>query len=109
MNGETKPKAIVEDILRRALAPLGLSDLEVIDSLDHDGDPVVLATANYRAEAPKLDPRRLLDAIVEAQNALSAIGDSRSVLVQNLFADGDAVPDDFAPKSSNRRRKTIAG
>jgi hypothetical protein len=108
MNDETGPKKIVEDILRRALAPLGLSNLEIADSLDHDGDPVILAIANYGIEAPKLDPRRLLDAIVEAQNALSAAGDSRSVLVQNFFADGEAVPDDLAPKSPNLRRKTIA-
>jgi len=108
MKEETNAKTTVDDILRRALTPLGLGDLEIIDSLDHDGDPVILATAKYRAGAPKLDPRRLLDAIVEAQNALSRIGDNRGVLVQNLFVDGDAAPDDFAPRSPNRRRKTVA-
>lgn len=105
MVDENKAAQIVEPILRKSLEPLGLERLEIADSFDHDGDPIVLATVHYRAGAPKLRPRVLLDAIVEAMASMSNSGDNRILIVRNIFADGEAAREDFRPQSAPRRRK----
>ena len=108
MSDKSNAAQIVEPILRRSLEPFGLASLAIENSFGHDGDPIVLATARYRLGAPKLQPRVLLDAIVEARAQLSGSGDDRMVIVRNLFADGEAARDDFKPRSAPRRRKTAA-
>ena len=99
---------IVEPVLRRSLQPFGLEHLEIVDSIGHDGDPIVLATARYRVGAPKLQPRALLDAIVEATARLSESGDNRALIVRNAFSDGVTASDDFKPRPATRRRKTAS-
>ena len=106
MTTDIKAKEIVEPILTRALVPFGLARLEVEGAFDHDGDPIIRATARYRPNAPKLQPRVLLDAVVQAMNELAKEGDSRFVHVRNVYAGGRAVTDDLAPPK--KRRKAAA-
>ena len=105
MSDENKAAQIVEPVLRNSLEPFGLESLEIANSFDHDGDPIVLATVHYRVGAPKLRPRVLLDAIVEATALMSKSGDDRILIVHNMFADGEAARDDFKPQSKPRRRR----
>jgi len=98
-------KLIVEPILTQALKPFGLTGLELADAVDHDGDPIIQAIARYRTNAPKLQPRVLLDAVNQAMIRLSERGDNRFVYVRNVYAGGRAVADDFKPLSKSRRGK----
>jgi hypothetical protein len=108
MNDDNMTRKIVEPILRRALEPMGLADLELSSSEDHYGDPIIRGIARYRPDAPKFQARVYLDAVVEAMAALSRNGDDRFILVQNLFSDGEPAIDDYLPPPKRRRAKAIA-
>jgi RNA binding exosome subunit len=97
MIDEIEARKIVEPILRRALEPYGLAELEVVSSVGHYGDPILLAIAKYRADAPKLPVKAQLDAVVGAMSDLSRSGDDRFLHVRNVFADGEPAVDDFPP------------
>lgn len=100
-------KQIVEPILKQALKPFGLTSLELADAFDHDGDPIIQVIARYRTNAPKLQPRVLLDAVNQAMTRLSERGDNRFVYVRSVYAGGRAVADDFRPPSKARRGKAV--
>jgi len=108
MTDDNMTRKIVEPILRRALEPMGLGDLELSSSVDHDGDPIILVIAKYRPDAPKFQPRVFLDAVAEAMAELSRNGDERFVLVRNIFSDGEPAIDDFDRATKRRRAKTAA-
>ena len=101
---DIRAKEIVEPIPTRALTPFGLVRLEVEGAFDHDGDPIIRATAQYRPRAPKLQPRVFLDAVVQAMNELAREGDNRFVHVRHVYAGGKPVMDDFAPPKKTRRK-----
>ncbi len=101
-------RQIIEPILTRALKPFGLASLELSDAFDHDGDRIIQAIARYRTNAPKLQPRVLLDAVNQAMARLSERGDNRFVFVRNVYTSGRAVSDDFRPPSKARRGKAAA-
>ena len=51
MTDDNMTRKIIEPILRRALEPMGLAELELSSSVDHDGDPIILVIAKYRPGA----------------------------------------------------------
>jgi hypothetical protein len=106
MVDDQEARRIAEPILRRALEPLGLAELQIVPSLDHDGDPILLAIAKYRPDSPKFSARVQLDAVVEAMAALADNGDERFLHVRNEFADGEPVADDFSAARRPKRRAT---
>ncbi len=104
MIDEIEARKIIEPILRRALEPYGLAELEVVSSVDHYGDPILLAIAKYRPDAPKLPAKAQLDAVVSAMSDLSRNGDDRFLHVRNVFADGEPAVDDFLPARKPKRK-----
>jgi hypothetical protein len=107
MTDETEARRIIEPILRNALEPYGLAELEIVGSVDHYGDPILLAIARYHPGAPKLPAKVQLDAVVNAMSDLSRKGDDRFLHVRNKFADGEPAEDDFL--SSRKPRNRTAG
>jgi hypothetical protein len=108
MTNDIMTRKIVEPILRRALEPMGLAELKLSSSVDHDGDPIILVIAKYRPGAPEFQPRVYLDAVVDAMAELSRHGDERFIHVRNLYSDGEPAIDDYIPAPKRRRAKAIA-
>jgi hypothetical protein len=108
MTNDDEMRKIVEPILRRALEPMGMVELELSSSEDHYGDPVIRGIARYGPNAPKFDARVYLDATGEAMRELSRNGDDRFIFVRHLYSDGEPALDPYLSEPRRRRAKAIA-
>ena len=95
---------VIEPILRNTLPSAAISSFAVEDDVDHDGNPIIRAIVHYGPDAPKINARALLDAVIGAMSELHRRGDDRFIHVRNLYADGEPSLDD-EPKPVRRRRR----
>lgn len=101
---KSQAEEIISPILRTALEPFGLNTLTIETGVDHDGDPSIYANATYKPKAPQLDIDAYIHAANSAMQELSSKGDERFIYVRHFYVDGDAVPDDYAPKAAKKKK-----
>ena len=51
----------VGEVVRRSFGAIGVVDVEVVEDLDHDGDPILRVRVVFDAEVEDLDPSELLE------------------------------------------------
>ncbi|KST58794.1 hypothetical protein AO398_20120 [Methylobacterium sp. GXS13] len=89
-------QAAIEAVIRQELGRFGVSEVEVIDSEDADGDPVILVNVHYR------DPEAEPDFKV-ASGALTKLNDKLFELKEPRFAYLRHKVPEAMPESRGRR------
>ena len=108
LHKDASPSAhIIDEVLTKALEPLGMRELTFREGRDHDGEPAWRATAVYGEGAPSVDGQVVIDAIAEAMRRLAEIGDDRFLYLRHEFADGEPAVD-HAPSGRGLRRRSAA-
>ncbi len=95
---------IIDEVLTKALFPLGLKTLSFREGVDHDGEPAWLAVVKYEEGAPPPNAQIVIDAIAESIRKLADIGDHRFLYVRHEYADGEPALDDQVGGRGSRRR-----
>jgi hypothetical protein len=99
-----KVDEIARPVRARALTPFGLAALSFSSQRDYEGDPIIVAIAEYARDAPKLDSRAWIDAVVEAMKLLATHGDDRFVHLRHVYPHEEAARDDFGSQLPRQRR-----
>ncbi|MEX2647575.1 MAG: hypothetical protein WD673_01020 [Alphaproteobacteria bacterium] len=70
-------RGAIRAILEGDMEPFGLCDVRVTPGEDHDGDPVLLIDADYRASGRPIDPKVLAGLVTKLRDRLWNMGETR--------------------------------
>jgi hypothetical protein len=94
---------LIKPIAETALKGSGLTQLDIMSRLDHDGDPIIEVDAHLSASASRLSPEVKYDLRQKIIDALNARGDDRFPHVLILYAEDDAEPENLYPTGRRSR------
>jgi len=80
-------RAIVGEVLEQRLGAIGFDSAEIVEDVDHDGDPILQITIHYHKVGDWVDPTPTFSLARHLRAAMREIGETRFPHFTHLFPD----------------------
>lgn len=77
----------IEDVLKAQLRPIGYVDAEVLEAVDHDGEPILDIRVHYQKSAGPIDPSPTFSLARLIKDRIRPLGEERFPHFTHLFSD----------------------
>lgn len=82
---DKRVKAAILNVLKERLANIGFERADIAEGLDHDGDPVLRITIEYKKVGNEVDPSPTFSLARYVKEAIRPLGEERFPHFQHRF------------------------